>query len=83
MKGELMRRLDEVEHDIQNTKMDIEDAEGRLAEFEDERIQIEDYEAEQSECPFCEGSGWIACPYDIDPEEWDYNCPDCGGSGEK
>lgn len=74
--------LAEVEHDIQDAEMDIEDARGRLQELEDERVRVEDYEAEQRECLTCEGTGWIGCPDDVDPEEWDYDCPDCGGSGE-
>lgn len=77
-----MRTITEVQEDIWQAQLDIDDAQGRLQELEDELVRIEDYEAEQSECPTCEGTGWIDHPEDVDPEEWDYDCPDCGGSGE-
>jgi DnaJ-class molecular chaperone len=77
-----MRTIAEVEQDIWQTEMDLEDARGHLQELEDERTRVEDHEAEERECPRCEGEGWIDHPEDVEPEEWDYDCPDCGGSGE-
>jgi Zn finger protein HypA/HybF involved in hydrogenase expression len=77
-----MRTLTEVEHDIWQAEMDIDDARGRRQELEDERVRVEDYEAEQRECLTCEGTGWIDHPEDADPDEWNCDCPDCGGSGE-
>ena len=46
------------------------------------RIQAMHNLSELHECLTCEGTGSIECPDDMDPEEWDYECPDCGGSGE-
>ena len=77
-----MRTLTEVNHDIFQSEIDEEILRARVQELEDERVRIEDHEAEQRECLNCEGTGWIDCPEDEDPEEWLYDCPECDGSGK-
>ena len=77
-----MRTRSEVQDDIWSTEHDIEDARERLWELEDECIEIEDREAQERECLSCDGTGKIECPDDVDPQEWDYGCQDCEGSGE-
>lgn len=71
-----MRSVADVEQDIWEAEMDIESAKDRLQDLEDERVRVEDREAEEHECKLCEGTG------SSEEEELDYTCPDCGGSGE-
>jgi excinuclease UvrABC ATPase subunit len=78
------RTLREVEEDLWSAQIERDDWEGRIQELEDERIRVEDAEAETAECDECAGTGEVDVEWDTDVDgEPNYTCPVCHGTGER